>query len=194
MPAMPDDPISRVVAAKCAETAKAKELIGEIATYISEAFAEREFQAAGKTKFWNLLYAAAGARATDANKGTETEQREQRQKSERGKSQPQSSDDAEHSLEVNECIQELAEQINESDNAPQAALDYADSVSEKAADIAETIESKGRASEKQVQALENMLRGLERWAENCGGGGGGGARADTAPQYRYSEDEDNLPF
>lgn len=193
---MPDDPISRVVAAKCAETAKAKELIGEIATYISEAFAEREFKAAGKTKFWNLLYAAAAARATDANKVVEQarEQREQRQKSERGKSQPQSSSDAEHALEVNERIQELAEQINESDNAPQAALDYADSVSEKAADIVETIENKGRASEKQVQALENMLRGLERWAENCGGGGGCGARADTAPQYRYSEDADNLPF
>ena len=186
---MPNDPISRVIASKCAETAKAKELIGEIATYISEAFAEREFQAAGKTKFWNLLYAAAAARATDANKGERKElDRPSIIEKER---QHKVSTDAEHALEVNERIQELAEQINESDNASQAALDYADSVSEKAADIAETIENKGRASEKQVQALENMLRGLERWAENCGGGG---ARADTAPQYRYSEDEDNLPF
>jgi hypothetical protein len=37
------------------------------------------------------------------------------------------------------------------------------SVSEKAADIARNIEAHNRVTDKQLDALENMLAGLQRW-------------------------------
>lgn len=45
----------------------------------------------------------------------------------------------------------------------EAGQDFADSVSSKAADIATSVERSGSATDGQLQALQNMLEGLQRW-------------------------------
>lgn len=60
----------------------------------------------------------------------------------------------------------LAEQIIEladSPDLPSAGIDYAESVADKARDILESVESENRATSGQIEALQNMLDGLERW-------------------------------
>jgi hypothetical protein len=67
--------------------------------------------------------------------------------------------DAIQALRLVEDICDLAE----SGDIPTAGRDYAESVAERARSIGETIEERGRVTEAQVNALENMLSGLERW-------------------------------
>lgn len=58
----------------------------------------------------------------------------------------------------------LAEEINNTaDDVPERGQEFAESVRGRANDIAETVEEKGFATEKQIDALRNMLSGLERW-------------------------------
>lgn len=63
----------------------------------------------------------------------------------------------------------LAEQIIEladSPDLPSAAIDFAESVADKARDILENVEYENRATSGQIEALQNMLNGLERWFGN----------------------------
>lgn len=60
----------------------------------------------------------------------------------------------------------LAEEIidlSESPDLPSAGIGYAESVADKARDIMESVESENRATGGQIEALENMLDGLQRW-------------------------------
>lgn len=62
----------------------------------------------------------------------------------------------------------LAEEIIEladSEDLPSAAIDFAESVAYKARDILAAVESENRATPGQIEALKNMLDGLERWFE-----------------------------
>jgi len=65
--------------------------------------------------------------------------------------------------EVSEVLS-AAEEIQElADDIPPGGEEFALSVSEKAADIVATIERTGYATAGQLEALENMLDGLQRW-------------------------------
>ena len=59
-----------------------------------------------------------------------------------------------------EACDELLEVL---DRLPEAAEEFADGVRDKALDIRATVERSGRATPGQLRALENMLRGAERW-------------------------------
>ncbi len=67
--------------------------------------------------------------------------------------------DATVCLDLIKQIKSTAGQVPENP----AAEEFADSIVEKALSFQETIERMGRASPKQVAALENMLYGLEKW-------------------------------
>lgn len=72
----------------------------------------------------------------------------------------------EPSPEVTEAIA-IAEEIEElAAELPEEGEDFGVSVSEKAADIAANIEAHGRVTDRQLDALQNMLSGLERWFDN----------------------------
>lgn len=66
---------------------------------------------------------------------------------------------------ANELIAKIQETIE--DDVPEWATDKAeeffDDVLEKTKDIATTIERTERASDGQIQALENMLAGVRKW-------------------------------
>lgn len=58
----------------------------------------------------------------------------------------------------------LAEEICDlAEEVPAAGTDFAESVSETARDIAANVETHNRATDSQLNALENMLHGLQRW-------------------------------
>jgi len=66
-------------------------------------------------------------------------------------------DDVAAALEIAEEIESLAGDL------PTAGEDFGMSVLEKSADIAATIEERGRVTDGQMEALQNMLDGLQRW-------------------------------
>jgi hypothetical protein len=66
-------------------------------------------------------------------------------------------------LKVNDVVT-LCEAIYEMiDELPERAEEFGDSVKNKTLDIQKTIEDRNAATPAQVQALENMKAGLERW-------------------------------
>lgn len=65
--------------------------------------------------------------------------------------------DAEEAIGLVDEIRETADMVSD------AGQDFAQDVLAKAVSIGETIERSGRASAKQVEALENMLAGLQAW-------------------------------
>ena len=67
------------------------------------------------------------------------------------------SPDVEEALAIAEEIEALASEL------PEDGEDFGTSVTEKAADIARNIEAHNRVTDKQLDALENMLAGLQRW-------------------------------
>ena len=67
--------------------------------------------------------------------------------------------DCEEALEMALTIQELAEQV------PERGEEFASSVSEKAVSIAESIEEMHHCTQKQWDALENMLAGVQAWVD-----------------------------
>jgi hypothetical protein len=65
--------------------------------------------------------------------------------------------DIDEALELAAEIQDLVEEL------PERAEDFGISVAEQAADIARDIEKKGRVTRKQLEALRNMLAGVQNW-------------------------------
>lgn len=60
----------------------------------------------------------------------------------------------------------LVSQINDlAEDMPERGEEYASSVVEKANIIGETIEEKGFVTDKQLNALENMISGMQRWID-----------------------------
>ena len=60
----------------------------------------------------------------------------------------------------------IAEEIidlSQHGDLPSNGIDYAESVAEKARSIANSVEENAYATEGQIQALENMLEGLQKW-------------------------------
>ena len=59
---------------------------------------------------------------------------------------------------------EIANEINRlTGEICPAGQDFADSVSEKAIDITQAVTNAGQATDGQIDALENMLEGLQKW-------------------------------
>jgi hypothetical protein len=59
---------------------------------------------------------------------------------------------------------ELADEIEElAENICSNGQDFAESVLEKTHEIIASVENGGRATDKQILALENMLEGLQKW-------------------------------
>lgn len=67
--------------------------------------------------------------------------------------------DVKYALELCEAIDSMA------DDVPERGSDFADSVRDKAHDIAFSIEEKDFVTEGQINALENMHAGLQRWID-----------------------------
>lgn len=67
--------------------------------------------------------------------------------------------EAEEALSLCDTILADAEQV------PSAGFEFAESVCEKVRSIRETIESSGRVTQGQANALENMHAGIVRWIE-----------------------------
>lgn len=65
--------------------------------------------------------------------------------------------DIDEALELAAEIQDLVEEL------PERAEDFGISVAEQAADIARDVEEKGRVTRKQLEALRNMLAGVQNW-------------------------------
>ncbi len=51
------------------------------------------------------------------------------------------------------------------EDVPEAGQEYAESVYEKVSSIMETISSKERVTDRQLEAMQNMRAGLEKWIE-----------------------------
>jgi len=67
---------------------------------------------------------------------------------------------------VNEAV-ELCEEIYEMiDDLPERAEEFGDSVKAKTLDIHKTIEDREVVTPMQMQALQNMRAGLEKWFPN----------------------------
>jgi len=62
--------------------------------------------------------------------------------------------------EANKLVKSILKLV---EDLPEEAEEFGDSVSSKALSIQEWVESKGKATEPQLKALENMEAGLERW-------------------------------
>ena len=67
------------------------------------------------------------------------------------------STDWEEALEIVDEIHEVA------DDVPERGEDFAISVTEKARSIGATIAEREHVTDAQMEALENMLAGLQRW-------------------------------
>lgn len=65
--------------------------------------------------------------------------------------------------EAMEVVDEINDLIEEYDGDSEDARDFFDSVSEKADGILQTIENRGRVTDNQAAALENMLDGVRKW-------------------------------
>jgi len=65
--------------------------------------------------------------------------------------------------ELNEAIDLCKQILDEVDALPEAAEDFASSVSDKALSIQEWIEENDYVTPKQLSALKNMLTGIHRW-------------------------------
>jgi len=65
--------------------------------------------------------------------------------------------------EAMEVVDEINDLIEEYDGDSDDARDFFDSVLEKADGILQTIENRGRVTDNQAAALENMLGGVRKW-------------------------------
>lgn len=71
--------------------------------------------------------------------------------------------------EVNELLESISDEAETiqmlymEGDASEEAMEFAKSVTSNASSISETIKRAGRASERQIKALNNMLQGLEKW-------------------------------
>ena len=64
--------------------------------------------------------------------------------------------------EAMEVVDEIYDLIKEYDGGSDDARGFFESVSEKADGILQTIESRGRVTDRQAMALENMLDGVRK--------------------------------
>jgi hypothetical protein len=61
------------------------------------------------------------------------------------------------------AIAEEIIELSESEELPERAIEFAESVAGRARDILATIEERGEATTNQLTALENMRTGLQKW-------------------------------
>ena len=71
--------------------------------------------------------------------------------------QPAAAEDVADALSLAEQIESLASEL------PEAGSEFGESVTEKAADIAANIRHNNRVTVGQMNALSNILEGVERW-------------------------------
>lgn len=64
---------------------------------------------------------------------------------------------------VSDALDLCREILDEIDDLPEAAEDFAASVSEKTLSIQEWIEDNEKATDNQMRALRNMLKGIRKW-------------------------------
>jgi hypothetical protein len=62
-------------------------------------------------------------------------------------------------------IRFCAELIEAAGELPERAEDFAHSVTEKTESIAEWVDAESRVTEGQIEALRNMLAGVDRWLD-----------------------------
>ena len=70
-------------------------------------------------------------------------------------------DDCDWEAEIERCN----ELIDLCDEVPERGEEFASSVQEKAESIAATIEAREHVTERQTQAIDNMMAGVERWLD-----------------------------
>ena len=65
--------------------------------------------------------------------------------------------------EWEDALDRVSEIESEAEDVPERGEDFAASVLEKAKDIGSTIEERSHVTDAQMDALDNMLAGLQRW-------------------------------
>jgi len=114
----------------------------------------RKLDQHGKRVFCEMAYAKFAGMLGLASKPAEANEREgaDRRKQDAG--------DIERAYELCDEILSLAEDV------PSEGIDFAESVCESCREVRGTIEKTGRVSERQMEALENWLSGLQAWARD----------------------------
>ena len=64
-----------------------------------------------------------------------------------------------------EAIERIDQILADIPNIPDAGADFAESVEEKLSSIRETISKKGRVTDRQEDAIENMGAGVMKWVD-----------------------------
>ena len=103
--------------------------------------------------FWRLMLASVQKNLPQDQAVEALKEREKKKK----QGPPTSSASYDEAMSLASEIEDLVLSICD------AGQEFADSVGEKTASIMESVERSGGATDGQLQALENMLEGLQRW-------------------------------